>query len=114
MHPPLDRPHPECQEEIRALQECQATRKFWNVWACNDFKYALDKCFRREKMNHLKEMNADMHQDRQQEEEAWQDATNQKMSFEEYLRQDKAYQKEIQKDSNPSNYQTKSTGAHSD
>jgi hypothetical protein len=59
-------------------------------------------------------MNADMHQDRQQEEEAWQDATNQKMSFEEYLRQDKAYRKEIQKDSNPSNYQTKSTGAHSD
>jgi COX assembly protein 2 len=114
MHPPLDRPHPDCQEEIRALQECHSTRSFWNVWACNEFKYAMDKCFRAEKQNLLKTLNKDMHQDRSDEEEAWKEATNQKMSFEQYLQKDKAYQEQKQQKSDASNYQTKSTGAHSD
>ena len=47
MHPPLDRPHPQCQDVIKALQECHekhSAAKF--LGACNDEKAALDKCFR--------------------------------------------------------------------
>lgn len=114
MHPPLDRPHPECQDQIRALKECHASRNFFQIFKCNDIKYELDHCFRREKQNLLKSLNKDMHQDRQQEEEAWKEATNQTMSFQEYLQNDKAYQRESQKGYDATNYQPKSTGAHSD
>ena len=50
MHPPLERPHPDCQAAIAALVLCHEERYVakW-VGACNDAKAALDECFRREK-----------------------------------------------------------------
>jgi COX assembly protein 2 len=112
MHPPLDRPHPDCQEAIRALQECRANRPRWKIWACNDLKYQMDACFRREKARLLKDLNKDMFQDRAKEEDAWKEATGKEESFEEYLRNDKTYQKESQNPSDASAYQQRSTGAH--
>ena len=50
MHPPLFRPHPQCQEEIKALLDCHKNnpwRKF--IGECNDIKVQLDQCFRAEK-----------------------------------------------------------------
>jgi len=50
MHPPLDRPHPDCQEAIKNLQNCHEEHvlgKF--VGKCNQFKADLDACFRLEK-----------------------------------------------------------------
>ena len=56
MHPPLDRPHPDCQAEIERLLECHRSfpiRKF--VGACNEFKTNLDHCFKVEKRRMRKE-----------------------------------------------------------
>lgn len=112
MHPPLDRPHPDCQDAIRALEECRANRPAWKIWACNDLKYQMDACFRKEKERLLKDLNKDMFQDRAREEDAWKEATGQEESFEVYLKKDKAYQRESQKASNASDYQQRSTGGH--
>ncbi len=50
MHPPLDRPHPDCGEAINALKTCHADNPFAKFFGeCNDAKYALDACFRAEK-----------------------------------------------------------------
>ena len=51
MHPPLGRPHPECQEEVKALifPRGQSFKKYFG--ACNDRKVALDWCFKKEKHN---------------------------------------------------------------
>mmetsp|Transcript_30740 Transcript_30740/g.60936 ORF Transcript_30740/g.60936 Transcript_30740/m.60936 type:complete len:85 (+) Transcript_30740:335-589(+) len=51
MHPPLKRPHPDCQSYIAAFRLCHATNptmKFFGY--CNDAKVALDKCFKEEKV----------------------------------------------------------------
>jgi len=50
MHPPLERPHPDCQEVIKALVTCHEERYVakW-VGACNEVKAALDLCLRKEK-----------------------------------------------------------------
>ena len=56
MHPPLHRPHPDCQEVIHELLNCHDENpyaKFFGV--CNDQKRALDQCFRREKNKQRKE-----------------------------------------------------------
>lgn len=112
MHPPLDRPHPECQNEIEKLRDCQDNRSFFNILACNDFKAAMDKCFKAEKAKLLKSMNKDMHEKRKEEEEAWADAVGHKVSFDEYLKQDKGYQAELEKQKSRSGgiYQEKSMG----
>nr|CCA22679.1 unnamed protein product putative [Albugo laibachii Nc14] len=50
MHPPLDRPHPLCQQVIKNLKQCHTENpraKF--LGACNEAKRALDDCFRMEK-----------------------------------------------------------------
>lgn len=60
----------------------------------------------------LKDLNKDMFTDRSKEEDAWKEATGQEMSFEEYLKKDKAFQKESQTPSNPNEYQKRSAGAH--
>lgn len=50
MHPPLDRPHPDCQEAIQNLKDCHEEHKFAKFFGkCNQFKADLDKCFRQEK-----------------------------------------------------------------
>ena len=50
MHPPLDRPHPDCQSEINDLHHCHATTSKMKFWGCNEVKYALDRCLREEKV----------------------------------------------------------------
>eukprot|EP00644_Phytophthora_capsici_P012781 jgi/Phyca11/13809/fgenesh1_pg.PHYCAscaffold_5_\ len=56
MHTPLDRPHPDCQEQlveqqIKALLECHEENPYAKFFgACGDVKTALDWCFRDEKV----------------------------------------------------------------
>jgi COX assembly protein 2 len=91
MHPPLDRPHPECQQQINDLQTCHATTSKLKFWGCNEVKFALDRCLKEEKQNLLKVLNKDIEQKRQMEENAYQQALGKDISFEEYLKQDKDY-----------------------
>jgi COX assembly protein 2 len=116
MHPPLDRPHPDCQQAVEDLRDCHETRSIFNISACNQLKYQLDACFKEEKSKYLKVLNKDMHEKRQREEEAWADAAGHKMSFEDYLKNDKKYQSELkiaeQRKGQPSQYQQRSTGGH--
>ena len=107
MHPPLDRPHPDCQEQIEALRHCHDTRSIFKIWACNDIKVQLDMCFRREKAELLKAINKDMHERRKEEDDAYADALGHKMSFEQYLQQDKHDQAELKKSAQrkPDEYQ---------
>ena len=52
MHPPLGRPHPECQKQVKQLVSCHENNPFKKYFgACNDHKAALDWCFRKEKQN---------------------------------------------------------------
>lgn len=95
MHPPLDRPHPDCQEEIQNLRECHATKSTFNFSACNEIKFRLDKCFRAEKERILKEMNQNLEGLRREEDQQAAMATGKNMSFQEYLATDKAYHKDM-------------------
>lgn len=96
MHPPLDRPHPMCQEEIKALRECHATSSKLKFWACNEAKFAVDRCFKLEKQELLKKLNADFDEKRKLEDEALRDAFGHSQSFEEYLKTDKTYLREME------------------
>ena len=50
MHPPLDRPHPSCEEMVQALKNCHSDNVYAKFWgACNEPKALMDKCFREEK-----------------------------------------------------------------
>lgn len=91
MHPPLDRPHPRCQDVIEALRSCHANNSKVFFWRCNDAKASLDKCFREEKKEMLKEMNKDFAKNRTKEDGLIMEALGQTMSFQEYLDQDKKY-----------------------
>lgn len=97
MHPALDRPHPDCQEPIRALLECHE-----NVWikftgGCNDLKYQLDQCLRAEKKRLLSELNQDLREREQEFEQVVKTAFGKEMTFSEYLANDREYQAEIAK-----------------
>lgn len=96
MHPPLDRPHPECQEEILNLRDCHATTSKFKFWACNEIKAKLDKCFRDEKSKMLIEMNKDLDEKRREEYTQAALAFNKKETFREYLANDPTYQKELE------------------
>mmetsp|Transcript_11200 Transcript_11200/g.23613 ORF Transcript_11200/g.23613 Transcript_11200/m.23613 type:complete len:108 (-) Transcript_11200:515-838(-) len=96
MHPPLDRPHPDCQTEINALQTCHATTSKLKFWACNDVKFQLDKCLKEEKLRLLDQMNKDVEKRRQLEEDAYQKALGKDVSFEEYLKGDREYQRAVE------------------
>lgn len=104
MHPPLDRPHPDCQQAIDALRSChESTPKFnfWNPGKCNELKATLDQCFSEEKQRMLADMNKDFQQRRLEEDEEAAKSTGTNMSFGEFLKKDRAYQNEmhrIQKD----------------
>jgi len=91
MHPPLDRPHPECQQQIEALQTCHATTSKLKFWGCNEVKFALDRCLKEEKQNLLTELNKDVEQKRKMEEDVYQKALGKDISFDEYLKNDKDY-----------------------
>jgi len=89
MHPPLDRPHPDCQSEINDLQHCHATKSKLKFWGCNQVKFALDKCLKEEKLRLQDEMNKDYEAKRAAEEDVYQMALGKDVSFEEYLKRDK-------------------------
>lgn len=96
MHPPLDRPHPDCQEAIVELRKCQKTRSAFKVWACNELKHRLDDCFKEEKQRILLDMNKDFIERRREEDAEAAISTGRNISFQEYLKKDKEYQKEME------------------
>ena len=50
MHPPLDRPHPDCKLLVDALKACHTINPYAKFWGeCNDAKALMDRCFRDEK-----------------------------------------------------------------
>lgn len=97
MHPPLDRPHPDCQEAIQALYECHNDNWKKYTGGCNDIKVSLDQCLKYEKKRLLDEMNKDLPEQRNQLEEVIKKAFGKQMTFQEYLKQDKEYQAELVK-----------------
>ena len=91
MHPPLDRPHPDCQDVIEALQQCHTHwSKYWGT--CNDTKAQLDHCLKAEKKRLLSELNANLVQAKQREQEIVKIAFGKEQTFDEYLAQDVEYQ----------------------
>ena len=116
MHPPLDRPHPDCEKEVDALRQCHATTSKLKFWACNEIKFAMDQCLKIEKQRMLTEMNKDFEEKRQREEDAFRDAVGQELTFDEYLKQDKEYlnaEKAAQdrRKANPDLYTRKANGS---
>jgi COX assembly protein 2 len=95
MHPPLNRPHPDCQEAIDEITDCHATNSKLKFWACNDIKSRLDQCFREEKDRMLVLMNKDFEERRLEEDEQAAISTGKNMSFQAFLKSDKEYQKDI-------------------
>eukprot|EP00566_Odontella_aurita_P025850 CAMPEP_0113538596 /NCGR_PEP_ID=MMETSP0015_2-20120614/7454_1 /TAXON_ID=2838 /ORGANISM="Odontella" /LENGTH=115 /DNA_ID=CAMNT_0000438189 /DNA_START=319 /DNA_END=666 /DNA_ORIENTATION=+ /assembly_acc=CAM_ASM_000160 len=93
MHPPLDRPHPDCEKAIDDLRVCQATNSKLKFWACNEIKFAMDRCLKNEKRRLLVDMNRGFEEKRQREEDAYRDAMGQELTFDEYLRKDPEYLK---------------------
>jgi COX assembly protein 2 len=95
MHPPLDRPHPDCQEEVLGLKHCHSTNSKLKFWACNEFKFKLDKCFKEEKDAMLLRMNKGFETGRLEEDEQSAQSTGKNMSFQEFLATDKTFKKEL-------------------
>ena len=91
MHPPLDRPHPDCHGVIQELKRCHAENSKIFFWRCNDAKANLDACFKKEKERMLKELTKNFEQDRMGEDQLMTEALGQTMSFEDYLNKDKGY-----------------------
>ena len=99
MHPPLDRPHPDCGDEIQALKDCHnnSWKKF--TGGCTDIKVIMDKCLKAEKKRLLDEMNQGLEKHKKDEQELIRKAFGKTETFEEYLAKDKKYQEEIRKKS---------------
>ena len=97
MHPPLNRPHPMCQTEIEALKVCHETSSKFKFWACNEIKFAMDKCLKKEKLALVDKLNEDMEEKRKGENMAFQDAMGHDQSFEEFLKTDKIYLEELRR-----------------
>lgn len=97
MHPPLDRPHPDCHEVIQELKDCHADtwKKF--TGGCNDIKTRLDICLREEKKRLLDELNKELPQRKLRQEEVIKQAFGKTMTFSEYLEKDKEYQEEVKR-----------------
>lgn len=96
MHPPLDRPHPDCQVEINDLHRCHANTPKLKFWGCNDVKFALDRCLKKEKEKLLAELNKDVEAKRAEEEDVFQMAVGRNISFEDYLKSDKDFNKAME------------------
>ena len=97
MHPPLDRPHPMCQEEIEALRTCHETSSKFKFWACNEIKFSMDRCLKKEKLVLVEQLNVDMDDKRKREDEALQEAMGHNQSFEDFLKTDKTYLADLRK-----------------
>jgi COX assembly protein 2 len=95
MHPPLDRPHPGCEDVIQALKDCHLVT--WKKFSggCNSIKRALDNCFKVEKDILLREMNKDLPEQYKQHEDIVKTAFGKKETFAEFLAKDKDYKKAI-------------------
>jgi COX assembly mitochondrial protein 2 len=93
MHPPLDRPHPDCNDIINELKQCHITNSFSKyVGRCNDIKFAMDKCLKAEKKRLLAETNKELPEYYNIEQaNIIKEAFGQTMTFQEYLKQDKEY-----------------------
>jgi len=100
MHPPLDRPHPRCQEQINSLRECHAAGNKLKFWACNEVKSNLDKCFKEEKDEMLRRMNADLDEKKKEEQAQAALAFGRKETFQEYLAKDLTYEREVERERN--------------
>mmetsp|Transcript_7587 Transcript_7587/g.9924 ORF Transcript_7587/g.9924 Transcript_7587/m.9924 type:complete len:105 (+) Transcript_7587:100-414(+) len=94
MHPPLDRPHPDCQDVINALKACHAHtwKKF--TGGCNNAKTELDHCFKAEKQRMLEEETKDWPERQKQQQELMKDLMGRQETFAEFLAKDPEYQKE--------------------
>jgi len=86
-----------CRNEIAALKECHASTSKLKFWACNEVKFAMDRCLKKEKLALLEKLNSDMDEKRKQEDEALQEAMGHTQSFEEFLKTDKTYLNEMKK-----------------
>lgn len=62
--------------------------------ACNELKYALDRCFKAEKEEQLRRANMDLGEKRKNEESAFMEAMGHETNFEDFLAKDKEYLKE--------------------
>ncbi|KAG7371015.1 cytochrome c oxidase biogenesis protein Cmc1 like protein [Nitzschia inconspicua] len=98
MHPPLDRPHPDCQPEIDALRHCHATESKLKFWACNEIKSNLDECFKQEKKRMLQQLNANLEETKNIEQAQAALAFDRKETFQEFLAKDKEYQKDLERE----------------
>lgn len=96
MHPPLDRPHPDCEHVVLALKTCHLD--WWKKFTggCNDIKRALDHCFKLEKERILRDLTQDLPQERKQDEDMIKRAFGKRETFQEFLARDKDYQKATQ------------------
>jgi COX assembly mitochondrial protein 2 len=97
MHPPLDRPHPDCQDVIAALHECH--KHMWKKYTggCNETKLSLDHCLKLEKERLMNERNKDLPERRLQQEEMIKQAFEKKETLQEYLEKDRDYVAEMEK-----------------
>lgn len=95
MHPPLDRPHPDCEDVIAALKACH--QDTWKKFSggCNAIKRALDNCFKVEKERLLQDLTRDLPEQRRHAEDIIQQAFGKKETFQEYLQRDAEYQKAV-------------------
>jgi COX assembly protein 2 len=96
MHPPLDRPHPDCQDVINALKACH--KDIWKKFTggCNDSKRALDICFAAEKKRQMVEVNKDWPDRQKKEQEVMKELLGKNETFDEFLARDPIYQREIE------------------
>ncbi len=86
-----------CQEEIEALRICHKTSSKLKFWACNEIKFAMDRCLKKEKLALVEQLNVDMDEKRKREDEALQEAMGRDQSFEEFLKTDKVYLAELRR-----------------
>lgn len=95
MHPPLDRPHPDCGDEIEQLKTCHASGLTKFFGGCNDLKTRLDKCLKQEKARHLEILQQGVPEENQQEQDMVKKAFGKKETFAEFLAKDRDYQKAL-------------------
>ena len=91
MHPSLDRPHPDCNDEIVALKECHLDMYKKYTGGCNDIKVSLDNCLKKEKKRLLLKMNENLPEEKSDFEDVVKVAFGREMTFSEYLAKDKEY-----------------------
>lgn len=87
-----------CQDEINGLRDCHATGNKLKFWACNEVKAKLDKCFKEEKDEMLKKMNANLDEKKKEEQAQAALAFGRKETFQEYLAKDSTYAREVEKE----------------